>query len=772
MMLEKLNTFSVSDSSESESSSSSSDEEDEGSLDSRDIGPIRLDPNVCPEGCEKEIFDKTYDLRNTRHKHEQNMMEQDKLVELLKRDIEAHNKIKRKLSVQLEQRKNDLREFMLEKQTCMNDVHQVVVLRFDQIRAAAIRGCTGPQGLSQTVVFPEALLHRLRRRVLELQEEIKQQKMRQKINRTHLFRMNIDLRAMEDEARELRAMMRDVLTRKLGKPRKVDRTLDDLLRQMARRHKYSMSYGSMPHIINQLRTWRERHSNLEMKYLQTLNAFSDRLRLAAALQAEVFPQKVAQDPGAIMAGGYVPSQYQRDVMRLLIVREQQKQQIKQLNDEIESLRMKPLSKQKPPTTFASVESEQSDIYLFMVPRSYRQQRIRYFPITPLGSQANMVHDVNITKLLFDCLDAMRVSRDEANELLKDVTELLPDVLAGSSSRYDVTDVIVKKWLLKHGGDPTQYKKQTRAFDAIAALVDRLVRQQVEAMEGSTGSGQILDDLEGALKDVSDEREPLGERLGPALAALLHSAYATDIEDPETLASLVKSLTDDNHPITAASVDRICSFDVIEDIKDCGIDMQEDELKGVVQIAIDSLRAQIIEPEEAAQIDEEVEKAMAIKPEEKRYSQSETHRKSTQSYQGAQYVGESDQRKSIQGSISSAERKSFRRSLQSDVTAAHHTRTTDRKQSRVSIVPREYHSPLASSYGFPIKPGLPKITRSATTASPDTAQAGGILHGRHSQIRTKPSGVQMDVPEEYTPTRADITDEIKRTIMKGSMDHIK
>lgn len=50
--------------------------------------------------------------------------------------------------------------------------------------------------------------------------------------------------------------------------------------------------------------------------------------------------------------------------------------------------------------------------------------------TPLGSQANMVHDVNITKLLFDCLDAMRVSRDEANELLKDVTELLPDVLAG------------------------------------------------------------------------------------------------------------------------------------------------------------------------------------------------------------------------------------------------------------------------------------------------------------------------------------------------------
>lgn len=48
------------------------------------------------------------------------------------------------------------------------------------------------------------------------------------------------------------------------------------------------------------------------------------------------------------------------------------------------------------------------------------------------------------------------------------------------------------------------------------------------MEGSTGSGQVLDDLEDALKDVTDDHEPLGDRLGPALAALLHSAYATDI----------------------------------------------------------------------------------------------------------------------------------------------------------------------------------------------------------------------------------------------------
>lgn len=58
--------YNFKESSESESSESSSEEEDEGSLDSRDIGPIRLDPNICPEGCEREIYDLTYEMRNTR----------------------------------------------------------------------------------------------------------------------------------------------------------------------------------------------------------------------------------------------------------------------------------------------------------------------------------------------------------------------------------------------------------------------------------------------------------------------------------------------------------------------------------------------------------------------------------------------------------------------------------------------------------------------------------------------------------------------------------
>ncbi|CAH2265748.1 jg7937 [Pararge aegeria aegeria] len=601
------------ESSESESSSSSS-EEDEASLDSRDIGPIRLDPNICPEGCDVDIYNKTYELRNSRHKHEQEMIEQDRLVELLRKDIEAHNKVKRKFSVQLEKRKQDLREFMMEKQSCMNEVDQVVILRYDQIRASALQGCTGPGGLSKTVVFPEKMLSKLRKRVLELQDEIKQQKLRQKVNRTHLFRMNVDIRAMEDRAAELSAQMRDVLTRKLGKPRRVDRTLDELLRQLAKRHKFTATLASVPHLLSQITTWRERYSQLEQKYLTVINHYSDRLRLAAALQADIYPQKPPKDPSK-MAGGYEPEHYQRDVVRLRIIRLQQLQQIKALEEEIQGLRLKPLAQIASPPVWSPPESDRSQVYLHMVRPSSRATRHKYFPITPLGSHVKLVYEVNLMKLLYDCLDMMRVSRDEADVLLQELTNELPKIISGDKTRFEVVDSLVRKWLLKYGGDPSLYKKQTRAFDALATLADRLIKQHVQELEGiDSKEHEVMQSLEAALKDAAGA-QPLRERLGPALATLLHTTQSAELEGEETvtmtMTTLVQSLIDEEYPLTAESIDAIEVFDVVEDLKDCGVNAPAEELDNVVKLAIDCLRAQLICPEEKQRLDIDVQEALQV-----------------------------------------------------------------------------------------------------------------------------------------------------------------
>ncbi|XP_026315646.1 cilia- and flagella-associated protein 44 isoform X2 [Hyposmocoma kahamanoa] len=596
------------ESTESESSSSSSEEEDEGSLDSRDIGPIRLDPNICPEGCDRDVYDKTFELRNLRWTHEQSMMEMDRLVEQLKRDIDAHNKIKRKLSVQLDKRKNDLREFMLEKQSCLNEI-------------------TGPEGLSKCIVFPEQMLKRLRKRVLEIQEEIRLQKLRAKINRTHLFRMNIDLREMERQAEEIRAQMRDVLTRKLGKPRKVDKTLDELLRQMTRRHKFSVNLKIMPHILHQLRDWRDRYCELEKRYLNILNNYSERLRLAAALQSDIVPVKPTSDPSS-MYGGYDINQYTRDVVRLKIVRQQQRYQITALKDEIQGLRFKSqgyshtLKTEEPPSTVPS------EIELFQVPRTQWCPRKKYFPITPLGSQTALIYDVNIMRLIYDALDLMKFSRENADSLLKELSAEVPEMLTGAKSRYEVVDQILKKWLLKHGGDPSQYKKQTRAFDALGAVADWLLRQHIETMEGQTQQTHaVMTQLEEALKDIAGNAETLEKRLGPALAALFQSAEMFDLDTEETMTSLVKAvLSDDEMIITQEMIANINAHNVISNIQACGVsNISTDELEDIVLLAIDCLRAQIVPPDEKRKIEEEVDSVIAaakvIKDSEVRLSTS-------------------------------------------------------------------------------------------------------------------------------------------------------
>lgn len=54
------------------------------------------------------------------------------------------------------------------------------------------------------------------------------------------------------------------------------------------------------------------------------------------------------------------------------------------------------------------------------------------------------------------------------------------------------------------------------------------------MEGVVpDSKHVMEALEEALKDITDSKEPLHERLGPTLAALLHTAQSGEIGESIT-----------------------------------------------------------------------------------------------------------------------------------------------------------------------------------------------------------------------------------------------
>ncbi|XP_041988296.1 cilia- and flagella-associated protein 44 isoform X2 [Aricia agestis] len=606
------------ESSESESDSSSS-EEDEGSMDSRDIGPIRLDPNVCPEGCDQELYNQTFELRNNRHGHEQRMIEIDHTVDVLRKDIDAQNKLVAKFSQQLEQRKKDLKEFMMEKQSCLNEISQVVVVRYGQVRATALRGAEGAggaggTGLARAVLFPARTLHALRRRVTELQGEIHQQRERQKVNRTHVFRMRVDMRAMEERARALAAATREALAHKLGeygRPRRANAELDELLRQMARRHKFRAALAALPPLRRQIREWKERHERLEKEYLDSLNHYSDRLRLAAALQADVLPHKKVHE-ARDMVGGYEQEQYERDVVRLRIVRARQLQQITALEQEIKSLRLKPLSPAVVPPAHRTPPPTPPTLKPLKPSARYKHKK--YFPITSLDSSA-LGCDAHTAALVAECVRALDAAPAAAPQLLRDLTTDLPEVVAGNKSRFEVVEGWVKKWVERRGGgtgsEPRDYRRRTRAFDALAKLADKMIQQHIDVIEGAGASShRAMAAMERAISDVADARLPLHERLGPALATLLHATAPDDIAGDEAMTSLVRSLTV-SEPITMEALDLIQVAAVVQDIKDCGVEHPDEELGEMVQAAVGCLRAQHLDDDEHHHLRQHLDDAFRV-----------------------------------------------------------------------------------------------------------------------------------------------------------------
>lgn len=79
-------------SSSSSDSSSSEDEADAASLDSLDMGNVRLDESVCPPGCDRNLYDLSFDLRNQRHLIEQSIKSEELKIELNRKEIDSFAK--------------------------------------------------------------------------------------------------------------------------------------------------------------------------------------------------------------------------------------------------------------------------------------------------------------------------------------------------------------------------------------------------------------------------------------------------------------------------------------------------------------------------------------------------------------------------------------------------------------------------------------------------------------------------------------------------------
>ncbi|XP_064214804.1 cilia- and flagella-associated protein 44 isoform X1 [Tribolium castaneum] len=348
-------------SSESSSSSTSSTESDDDgkSIDSRDFGIIKQDLNVCPKGCDPSVYEYTINSRSERHQVELLIKEVLKMIEVLKKDLEIHNKKVKVIEKDLQTCQDELEKYQRQKQDKLNEVRTTVILRLDQMKHLAEEYKTS--GIMDTLIFSKERLSYLYKRVEELQIETEHQVSRHRLNVKHYTRMQTDCRYMATRIKYLQEVITDKMKMKFGKVIDINeievamlkRTfgrddLHDLEEVLLKKivHDLRLSMMDIKGLyIDQLHFWKEKISQTQKELTYVLRHNTSQQELLTYLvneKVELAQSLMSQEKKKlhIASVGDITRRYSEEIEKLQAIISEQNQQIQELKDEIKLLRTK------------------------------------------------------------------------------------------------------------------------------------------------------------------------------------------------------------------------------------------------------------------------------------------------------------------------------------------------------------------------------------------------------------------------------------------------
>ncbi|CAG2058060.1 unnamed protein product [Timema podura] len=209
---------------------STEEEDDVASIESGEIGPIKLDESECPEGCDTELYQMTFNLRDQRHKIEHNVTEEKREMEVLKKEFETVSKRLKTVEIALKESQEELEAFQRKKQQKLNEVDCVVQISLDQIQN--IDGEHGFLHIKDTLIFSKKALSQIQARPKELERERGQLKEWHQLNRKHLHRLNSDCLNMQAEIAHLNQEIKECMENKFGGVIELDVVEEALLRRL------------------------------------------------------------------------------------------------------------------------------------------------------------------------------------------------------------------------------------------------------------------------------------------------------------------------------------------------------------------------------------------------------------------------------------------------------------------------------------------------------------------------------------------------------------
>ncbi|KAI8853754.1 hypothetical protein BC829DRAFT_382054 [Chytridium lagenaria] len=123
----------------------------------------------CPNDCDPAVFMRVQELREKKLDEEDILVEIQKVIEALKKENDGLIKKEKIIDMALKNTEAEIQDFQTQKQQKLNELDVVVPLRLHQVQFLEKNAI--PQDLSQSLVFVNDGLMKLRNRIKELQQE-------------------------------------------------------------------------------------------------------------------------------------------------------------------------------------------------------------------------------------------------------------------------------------------------------------------------------------------------------------------------------------------------------------------------------------------------------------------------------------------------------------------------------------------------------------------------------------------------------------------------
>lgn len=190
-----------------------------------------LEDRTCPKGCDKQVYELTFDLRREHNEFIRGIAARQKEQDSFQLDLDVITEKFEKAKKQHEEIVSKLVALRKHKQELLNDVDTIVLLKMDQLQY--FKNQDEFVNINNTLLFNNHNVTRLYSRVGKLALETIEAKRSHRINVIHLAKMKTDIKFMEKQIVDLKDGVNQAMLKKFGRIVDLNDVEETILRRFA-----------------------------------------------------------------------------------------------------------------------------------------------------------------------------------------------------------------------------------------------------------------------------------------------------------------------------------------------------------------------------------------------------------------------------------------------------------------------------------------------------------------------------------------------------------